>query len=671
MNSIILAVIAIMVVLGATLLVKKISSKKTEETLPTSTGEQDTQEQEAIKASKEQEEAAPAQEPVEQEEPQLVEPTPIFQEASPAPVAEKKLQEPEEVAEEIPVEPEKVQSMEMEETEASPLDIELESEEAAQPAETIVSPVSLEMESSPLPEKTETGEPEPGQEPALHPEADEQEAAILDQGAPKATDATDEPAKKAQPAFDIIEPEEPDAVKQEQIAEEPVSPAVAEEEQQEPKRVDEQLTTEPASATPIDTEEIAAQVAVATIKLTLEQYAERLNQQEEQQREALQQAIATQQDQKRDTLQRELVLMNEKLAVLDESYQEELSCYDNVLQALEELENSLGQEAVAQAKNDLIAGRPEAAESLLADLMNASGTAKGVGAFYSGMLAEHRFDLLTALQRYQTAVEADSENSDYLYAAGLTARRLFKYNDAVKWLEQYVTICAGTYKDDPVLLAQAKRELAYTYVTSGQHKKAGPMYKDAMTGFSKHLGPESPEMAISWFQIGELQETLGEYDKAAALYKKALAILEKKQGKDHPMLTGVLDKLAALCMELEMEKEAVPLYERLVAIRNKTLRPNHPQLAMSLNNLAESYRLQRQYAEAEGCYQKSLSIAEQTQGKDHPSVGAILQELAKLCSNQRKNDEAEKYQTRATAIFEKAVAAEEKRSKNTSLSLDL
>lgn len=658
MNSIILAVIGIMVVVVAILLVKKISSQKTEKSLPTPTDEQDKQTQE------------PAQESIEPEEPELLEPTPIVQETSPTPAAEKKLQEPEQVAEEILVEAENIQPMDMEEAAVSPLGIELEPGEEVQPEKTIASPVTREMESTPLPE-TEAAGPIPEQELELHPEADEQEPAILDEDQPKATDVADEPAEEAKPALDIAEPEEPETVEQEQIVQEPASPSVTETEQQEPKLVDEQLTAEPAPATPIDTEEIAVQVAVATIKLTLDQYAERLNQQEEQQREALQQAIITQQDQKRDTLQRELVLMNEKLALLDESYQEELSCYDNVLQALEGLENSIGQEAVAQAKSDLVAGRPETAESLLADLMNASGIAKGVGAFYSGMLAEHRFDLLTALQRYKTALEAESVNPDYLYAAGLTARRLFKYNDAVKWLEQYVAICTQTSQDDPVLLAQAKRELAYTYVISSQYKKAGPMYKEAMTGFSKHLGPESPEMAISWFQIGELQETLGEYDKAVALYKKALAILEKKQGKDHPMLTGVLDKLAALCMELEMEKEAVPLYERLVAIRNKTLRPTHPQLAMSLNNLAESYRLQRQYAEAEGCYQQSLSIAEQTQGKDHPSVGAILQELAKLCSNQRKNDEAEKYQARASSIFEKAVAAEEKRSKNTSLSLDL
>ena len=84
-----------------------------------------------------------------------------------------------------------------------------------------------------------------------------------------------------------------------------------------------------------------------------------------------------------------------------------------------------------------------------------------------------------------------------------------------------------------------------------------------------------------------------------------------------------------------------------------------------------TYHANNYFEEAEACYLQSLSIAEQTQGKDHPSVAAILQELAKLCSNQRKNDEAEKYQARASALFEKAVAAEEKRSKNTSLSLDL
>ena len=180
-----------------------------------------------------------------------------------------------------------------------------------------------------------------------------------------------------------------------------------------------------------------------------------------------------------------------------------------------------------------------------------------------------------------------------------------------------------------------------------------------------------PEMAVSWYQIGELQETLGEYDKAVALYKRALGILEKRRGLEHPVLASILDKLAALCMELEMEKEAVPLYERLLVIREKALRPTHPQLVMSLNNLAESYRLQGRYAEAEECYQKSLTINEAVHGKEHPSVAAVLQELAKLCNSQRKPEEATQYQRRAAAIFQKSVEASEQKSGGESLTLEL
>ena len=46
-----------------------------------------------------------------------------------------------------------------------------------------------------------------------------------------------------------------------------------------------------------------------------------------------------------------------------------------------------------------------------------------------------------------------------------------------------------------------------------------------MTTLAQKLGPDHPEMALSWQQIGEFQETMGEYDKAVSLYKKALAIL--------------------------------------------------------------------------------------------------------------------------------------------------
>jgi tetratricopeptide (TPR) repeat protein len=403
----------------------------------------------------------------------------------------------------------------------------------------------------------------------------------------------------------------------------------------------------------------------------MDAYSMRLNSLEEQQRALLAQAIQRRDDKKRDQLQRELVIMNDKLALLADSYADELLCYQQVLDALADFQGEADDAELASAKEGLQEGKPQVAENFLADLSERPHPFAAQAAFHSGQLAFCRVDLQNALEFFRRAVELEPKNTKYLQAAGKTASRLYHYKEALSWLESFVRLSREQKDGQPLDLALAQRELAYTYVLSGQYQKAGPLYKESMTVLAKQLGPDHPEMATSWYQIGELQETLGEYDKAVSLYKKSLEILEKKRGQEHPVLANSIDKLAALCMELEMEKQAVPLYQRLVRIREKALRPTHPQLALSLNNLAESYRLQGQYAEAEACYRKSLVINETIHGTEHPSVAAVLQELAKLCNSQRKPEEAEQYQQRATAIFQKSVEASEKKTGQEALTLEI
>ena len=447
-------------------------------------------------------------------------------------------------------------------------------------------------------------------------------------------------------------------------------PESAEVEVEEPaSAIEKSLLTpeEPAAEEPVPPEIEPA----GPVSLTLAAYAANLNAIEEQQRSVLAQAIKQRDDKTRDRLQRELVIMNERLALIEDSYADDMTCYQQVVQALEELHQLTGNTKLGQAITEARSGNMRQAEDDLAQLSEQAIPQATQAAYLSGRLAESRVDLQQSMSLYRKAVEREPGNPLYLQAAGRTARSLYNYKEALSWLEAHVSLSRKHQQSDPVALAKAQRELAYTYVLSGMHQKAGPLYKESMTTLAKILGQDDPEMAISWYQIGELQETLGEYDKAVSLYKRALEILEKKRGAEHPVLAGILDKLAALCMELEMEKEAVPLYERLLRIREKALRPAHPQLVISLNNLAESYRLQGRYAEAEVCYQKSLTINETVHGKEHPSVAATLQELAKLCNSQRKPDEAKQYQERASTIFQKSVEAAEKKSGSESLTLEL
>lgn len=465
----------------------------------------------------------------------------------------------------------------------------------------------------------------------------------------------------ASPAQEVIAPETAP------VAE--AAPCAAEAEEEEVAAT-EHLAAEPAE--PVQEAQATVDTIGPMVRLTLESYSDRLNGLEARQRSLLTQAIGRRDDAQRDRLQRELVIMNDKLALLADSYAEEVACYQQVLETLEQLRGEVGEQAdLERAIDQLQNGETQAAEEFLAGLSEQPRPIAARAAYGSGLLAECRVDLQKALARYRQAVEQEPDNPRYLQAAGRAARSLYNYKAALPWLESFVRLARASDAYDPQALALAQRELAYTYVLSGQYQKAGPLYKESMTILARELGQDHPEMATSWRQIGELQETLGEYDKAVSLYKKALAILEKKRGPEHPVLANILAKLAALCMELEMEKEAVPLYERLVRIHEKALRPTHPQLAISLNSLAESYRLQGRYADAFACYQKSLAINETLHGPEHPSVAAILQELAKLCISQRQPEEATQYQQRAAAIFQKSVEASDKKSGQEALTLEL
>ena len=465
----------------------------------------------------------------------------------------------------------------------------------------------------------------------------------------------------ASPAQKVIAPETAP------VAE--AAPCAAEAEEEEVAAI-EHVAAEPAE--PVQEAQATVDTIGPMVRLTLEAYSDRMNALEARQRSLLAQAIEQRDDAQRDRLQRELVIMNDKLALLADSYAEEVACCEQVLETLEQLRGKVGEQAdLARAIDQLHNGETQAAEDFLAGLSEQTHPFAARAAYGSGLLAECRVDLQKALALYRQAVEQEPDNPRYLQAAGRTARSLYNYKAALPWLESFVRLARASDAYDPQALALAQRELAYTYVLSGQYQKAGPLYKESMTVLARELGQDHPEMATSWRQIGELQETLGEYDKAVSLYKKALAILEKMRGPEHPVLANILAKLAALCMELEMEKEAVPLYERLVRIQEKALRPTHPQLAISLNSLAESYRLQGRYADAFACYQKSLGINETLHGPEHPSVAAILQELAKLCLSQRQPEEAAQYQQRAAAIFQKSVEASEKKSGQEALTLEL
>ena len=402
--------------------------------------------------------------------------------------------------------------------------------------------------------------------------------------------------------------------------------------------------------------------------LTIEEYETRLRKREKEQHNALIEAINNGDDIQRDHLQIELVAITNRIALLDDSYKQELERRQVALNALDEMASTTDTTLHNSIRKSLLCEDTEPAEEFFAGIVDKKGEKAPQAAFLAARLAEARGDLYLALERYCKAVELDGNNCEYLRAAGVMARKLYRYRDARPMLEKLVDLLA---KEDSnsIDLALARRELGYIYALSGNLKQAGPLYKQAMKTIAAILGPEHLEMGRSWCQIAELQEVKGQYEQAELTYSKALAIMDKALGPEHPALDQVLEKLAGLNAELEEDNKAAVLYERLCVIRERTLGSTHPKLAMALQNLAEAYRLQGQYEPSEESYRKALAIMEENHGDNHPAVAAILQELAKLCRRQKKNDEAERFQQRASKIFDQSILNREENINEDDLNL--
>lgn len=142
--------------------------------------------------------------------------------------------------------------------------------------------------------------------------------------------------------------------------------------------------------------------------LTIEQYKNDLLEQHER---------YFQEKQKREEIE-------EKLARLEESYQEKLQLLQDAQKKLQQMAGILPKEQLAQAEEQLAQGKTELAEQLFDRVGEESGQTAAQALFQSGRLAEDRLDYTKAMRQYTKAVTLEEENPDYLLAAGRWLLRL-------------------------------------------------------------------------------------------------------------------------------------------------------------------------------------------------------------------------------------------------------
>lgn len=146
----------------------------------------------------------------------------------------------------------------------------------------------------------------------------------------------------------------------------------------------------------------------------------------------------------------------------------------------------------------------------------------------------------------------------------------------------------------------------------------------------------------------------GELAKALAYKLDILAMREKLLGPDHPDLMISYGQLGSTYSNMRDYENGERMFRRAVEIGEKSLGPNHPAVATNLSNLAFACTKQGKLVEAESLLVRALAIGEKAWGPESEQVVAYLHNLGMLCLQRRELDQAERYFSRELATVEKA-----------------
>jgi tetratricopeptide (TPR) repeat protein len=198
-----------------------------------------------------------------------------------------------------------------------------------------------------------------------------------------------------------------------------------------------------------------------------------------------------------------------------------------------------------------------------------------------------------------------------------------------------------------ILVWGAFHGLGDLYSDQGKLKEAEELYRRALAGKEKALGPDHMSTFNTVNNLAGLYMKQDKLKQAGEMYQRALAVYEKALGPDHTSTLSIVNNLGALYSDRGKLKEAEEMYQRALAGREKALGPDHTSTLDTVNNLGALYSDQGKLKEAEEMYQQALAGYEKALGPDHTSTLRTADNLTHLFKGQGKVKQAEEIYQRA------------------------
>lgn len=221
-----------------------------------------------------------------------------------------------------------------------------------------------------------------------------------------------------------------------------------------------------------------------------------------------------------------------------------------------------------------------------------------------------------------------------LNALGMTYKYWGRFDEARDVYERALAILVRGFSEEHVDVATIHHNLGGLEHARRDFEAAEPHARMSVELRRQLLGPEHVATAEDEAAWAPILHALGRDDEAEALLRHAIGVLERVLGPEHPEVAGAWNNLGSTLSNLD---EAAEAYQHALAAKERVLGPDHPSLAITLNNLGVNARRRGELGEAEVIYLRALAILEDRVEPDHPNLLLTRRNLERLREEGKKN----------------------------------
>lgn len=163
-----------------------------------------------------------------------------------------------------------------------------------------------------------------------------------------------------------------------------------------------------------------------------------------------------------------------------------------------------------------------------------------------------------------------------------------------------------------------------------QHLLAMNAYTASLDWMKQSLGPNHPNIAALFGNIGNVCLELEAYDRAYMFYQEVLRVEEHCFGKKHPEIAVTLFNIGTIEYARGHYSNAIRAFQSTMKIQKAVFGVDSAVIGLASHSVAEVCERVGDYAQAMQSYKVALEIDQLTMGQDHLQVGHLLHKMGRL-----------------------------------------